>query len=298
MSNRAPEPYPRIVHARGKRPVITGQDGSRWTDFYQAMLSAPWWAFLAGMAALYFALNTAFAALYMFDLAGIVHARPGSFSDAFFFSMQTLGTYSTNAMEPKSAYVDTVVAVESFFSILSIAVATGAVFARVSRPTARVLFSRAALITPFEGVPTLMFRAANQRGNQILEAEVNVTLARQVMTREGHAMRRFDELKLTRARTPLFALSWTVMHMIDETSPLAGATRESLLADQVEIIVVLSGIDETFSDKIFARYSYMPDEIHWNKRFVDILSVRPDGRRLVDLSKFHALDDAGDRKSA
>ena len=298
MSNRAPDPYPRIVHLRGRRPVITGQDHSRWTDFYQAMLSAPWWAFLAGMAAVYFALNALFAILYMFDASGITHAHPGSFADAFFFSMQTLGTYATDGMEPRSAYVDSVVTIESFFSILTIAVATGAVFARVSRPTSRVLFSRSALITPFDGMPTLMFRAANQRGNQIMEAEVTVTLAHQVMTREGFAMRRFDELKLMRARTPLFALSWTVMHVIDDTSPLVGATRESMLADQIEIIVVLSGTDETFSDKIFARHSYMPHEIHWNKRFVDILSVRPDGRRLVDLSKFHALTDTDDQKSA
>jgi inward rectifier potassium channel len=289
-------PYPRII-ARGRRRqrrpfVIIGQDRSQWTDFYQAVLSAPWWLFLSGLAAGYFAVNAVFAGLYLLDPGGIENARAGSFRDALFFSMQTLGTYSTNAMAPKSFYVDTIVTIESFFSVLNIAVATGAVFARVSRPTARVIFSRHAVITAFEGVPTLMFRVANQRGNQILEAAITVTLVRQIITREGQAMRRFVELALVRARSPLFALSWTVMHPMDESSPIFGATRESLLADQAEFIVVLSGTDETFADTIYARHSYMPDEIHWNKRFVDIISTRPDGRRLVDLGKFHSVNDA------
>ena len=290
-----PTPYPRII-ARGRRSqrrfaIIIGQDRSQWTDLYQAMLSAPWWLFLSALAVAYFAINAVFAGLYLLDPGGIENARPGSFRDALFFSMQTLGTYSTNVMAPKSLYTDTIVTIESFFSVLDIAIATGAVFARVSRPTARVIFSRHAVISMFEGVPTLMFRVANQRGNQILEAAVTLTLARQTMTLEGHAMRRFHELNLVRARSPLFALSWTVMHPIDETSPLFGATYESMLADQVELIVVLSGTDETFADTIYARHSYMPDEIHWNKRFVDIISIRPDGRRLVDLRKFHAVND-------
>ena len=103
-------------------------------------------------------------------------------------------------------------------------------------------------------------------------------------------MRRFDELPLVRARTPLFLLSWTVMHPIVETSPLYGATRESLLADQVELLVVLSGTDETYSDTIYARHSFLPHEIHWNRRFADIISIQPDGQPLVDLRKFHALE--------
>jgi inward rectifier potassium channel len=258
---------------------------------YQAMLSAPWWMFLSALAVAYFAVNALFAGLYMLDPGGIENARPGSFRDALFFSMQTLGTYSTNVMAPKSLYVDTVVTIESFFSVLNIAIATGAVFARVSRPTARVIFSRNAVVTLFEGVPTLMFRVANQRGNQILEAAITLTLARQTVTREGHHMRRFEELTLVRARSPLFALSWTVMHPIDATSPIYGATRESLLDAHAEFIIVLSGTDETFADTIYARHSYMPDEIHWNKRFVDIISTRPDGRRLVDLRKFHSVKD-------
>ena len=290
-----PPPYPRIVLSRRQErryaPIILGQDGSRWTDFYQAMLSAPWWQFLMVLGILYFAVNSGFALLYMLDPGGIANARPYSFRDALFFSMQTLGTYSTNVMAPKDFYTDTVVTLESFFSVLNIAIATGAVFARVARPTSRVMFSRHAVVANFEGVPTLMFRIANQRGNQVLEAAVSATLARQITTREGLTMRRFEELELVRARSPLFRLSWTVMHALDEKSPLYGATRESLFAEQAEMIVVLSGTDDTFAATIHARHSYLPTDIHWNKRFADIIEMRPDGRRTVDLRKFHDLHD-------
>ena len=286
--------YPRIVRRGGRaapRAIIRGQDSGRWTDFYQAVLRAPWWAFILGLAGLFFATNLIFATLYLLDPGGISALPPGRFWDAFFFSALSLTTSGTGPMAPTDLYSDIVVTVEGFFGIMNIAVATGALFARISRPTARMMFSKIATITVFEGMPTLMFRVANQRGNQVLEATVTVTLARQVTTREGHVMRRFEELPLARARSPLFALSWTVMHPIDETSPLANASYESMLDGQMEIIVVISGVDETYSDKIYARHSYMPDEIVWNKRFVDILSVQK-GRRHVDLSRFHDVCDA------
>lgn len=290
-----PPPYPRLVNrgrqTRRQAPVILGQDGSRWTDFYQYMLGAPWWQFLSVLAIGYFAINAVFAVLYVLDPGGIENAQPGSLRDTFFFSMQTLGVYSTSTMAPKDFYTDTVVTLESFFSVLNIAVATGAVFARVARPTARVMFSRRAVVAVFDGAPTLMFRIANQRGNQVLEAAVTVTLARQVKTREGLTMRRFEELALVRARSPLFRLTWTVMHPLNETSPLYGATRESMIADQVEIIAVLSGTDDTFAATIHARHSYLPHEIEWKKRFADIIEMRSDGRRTIDLRKFHDLHD-------
>jgi inward rectifier potassium channel len=144
-----------------------------------------------------------------------------------------------------------------------------------------------AVVTMFDGVPTLMFRAANQRGNQILNANITVSLAREMVTREGIAMRRFEELKLVRARSPLFALSWTVMHRIDESSPLYGQTLESLLETQAELIALLSGTDDTFAETIYARQAYRPHQIRWNHRFADVLSVDARGRRVVNLHRFH-----------
>jgi inward rectifier potassium channel len=297
MSKRKkPEPLPngymRFIAPGQKRrmAVIKGQDYSRWTDFYHAVLTAPWSLFFAGLAAMFITINAVFALAYMSDPQGLANARPGNFWDAFLFSVETICSVSYSTMVPKSIYANVVVVIEAFFGILNLALVTGVMFSRFSRPFARVVFSNVAVIVPFDGVPTLMFRAANQRGNQIMEAEITVSMAHQVTTREGHAMRRFDEMKLIRGRSPLFALSWTVMHRIDETSPLYGATLDTLYDAQVELVIVLSGTDDTLSEKIYARHSYTPDEIRWGHRFVDILSITPTGRRVVDLRRFHDTD--------
>ena len=290
MNRHAPPAHPgqpRII-ARGRRApraIIRGQDRSRWLDVYHAVLTAPWWAFFVTIAMIFAAVNTLFALLYMSEPRGIDHAH--GFWDYFLFSVQTIGSANYTVMFPKTIYANVVVSIEAFFGILNLALITGVVFARFSRPFARIVFSRVAVVVPFNGTPTLMFRAANQRGNQILNAEVTVSLARQTTTTEGMVMRRFEELKLMRSRSPLFALSWTVMHAIDESSPLFGLTLESLYDCQVEIIITLNGRDDTLSDIIFARHSYMPDEILWDRRFVDVLGITPAGRRVVDLRRFH-----------
>jgi len=286
---RNPDGPPSVSHAGRRRrvAVIKGQDLGRWTDFYHAILTMPWPAFLLALALFFVALNGVFALLYMVDPNGITNARAGNFWDAFRFSVQTIASIGYGVLAPKSDYVNTVVVVEAFTGILNLALITGAVFSRFSRPTARVLFSDVAVITDFDGAPTLMFRAANQRGNQILDATITVNLAFEQTTREGQTMRRFQELTLVRPRSPLFALSWTVMHTVDETSPLYGQTPESLRAMQAELVAMLSGTDETLAAMIFARKSYPPQKILWRHRFVDILSTNASGRRVVDLNRFH-----------
>ena len=274
-------------------PIIKGQDRSRWTDFYHAVLTVPWPLFFLGLAAFFFLVNIVFALFYMADPGGIEHARPGNFWDAFLFSVQTIGSINYSVMNPVSIYTNVVVVFEAFFGILNLALITGIVFSRFARPRARVLFSHVAVVTAFDGQPMLMFRAANQRGNQILDANIVVTLARQTTTREGIVMRRFEELKLVRARSSLFALSWTIMHLIDETSPLHGLTQDELAAAQAELIALLSGTDETLSETIFARHSYAPHHILWGQRFVDVLSLTPRGRRVVDLKRFHDTEPDG-----
>jgi inward rectifier potassium channel len=278
-----------IMHARrGQRiAVMRGQDKGRFTDFYHVVLTAPWWLFFFGLAAFFAAINIVFAGLYLADPMGLAHARHGSFWDAFLFSVETLGSINYTVFVPQSVYANIIVSIEAFFGLLTIALFTGIIFARFSRPYARILFSKVAVIVPFDGVPTLMFRTANQRGNSILEAAITVSLARQQVTREGIVMRRFEELKLARANTSLFALSWTVMHRIDESSPLYGVDPQAMADGQMEIIAMLSGTDETLADRIYARHAYGPDDIVWNRHFVDVLSVTPKGRRVVDLTRFH-----------
>ena len=201
--------------------------------------------------------------------------------------MQTLGTLGYGVMAPRTLYATLLVTVESFSGILTIALFTGIIFARFSRPFARVVFSKVAVVTPFDGVPTLMFRTANQRGEAIMDASVVVTLARQYTTREGVTMRRFQELKLMRSSNSLFALSWTVMHPIDQDSPLYGLNPEDMQEHDMEIIVTLNGLDEILADRIYARHAYWADEIVWNRRFVDVISVTPAGHRMLDLTQFH-----------
>ena len=271
--------------------VVLGRGRSGVTDLYHRVLNLPSGMLLLLLAAVYLLANTLFGLLYMLDPGGVANARPGSFADGFFFSVQTLGTVGYGAMSPKSTYANLIVTLEAFFGVVMVAVATGVIFAKVSKPTARVMFSRVAVITAFDGVPTLMLRAANQRRNQILEAEVTLSLARQVTNAEGLTMRQFQELRVTRQRSPLFALSWLVMHPLNEASPLYGCTPEGLVEEGAEVIVVLSGVDETFAQRIHARHSYLAGEILWNRRFEDILGVTPDGRRLINFHKFHDVRD-------
>lgn len=271
--------------------LIIGQEPGGFTDLYHQVLTMPVGVFLLLLATAYLGINVIFGLLYMVVPGSISNARPGSFLDAFFFSVQTLSTVGFGNKAPEGVYADSVVTLEAFVGLINIAVTTGLVFARVSKPTARVLFSQVAIITRFDGAKTLMFRAANQRGNQVLEAQVMVYVARQVTTAEGHTMRAFYELPVVRARSPLFLLSWSVMHRIDEKSPLYGLTAEEMRAEGADIIVALSGVDETFAQRIHARHVYSADQVLWDKQFVDILSLSPDGRRSIDYRKFHDVRD-------
>jgi len=281
-----------IIRARPRARVaiVKGQDSTRWKDFYHRILNIPWSVFLLALLGVFVGLNSLFALLYLADPHGITNARPGDFWDDFLFSVQTIGSINSNSMAPRSAYAKGVVVAEAFVGIIYLGLVTSLMFARFSRPFARVVFSNVAVIAPFDGVPTLMFRAANQRGNAMLDVEARVTLARRRVTSEGILMRRFEELALVRHRSSLFALSWTVMHAIDETSPLYGLTADALYDNEMEIVVLLSGNDETLADRVYARHSYGPDDILWNRRFVDVLSATPSGRRVVDLHRFHDTD--------
>ncbi|MGD0191142.1 MAG: ATP-sensitive inward rectifier potassium channel 10 [Rhizomicrobium sp.] len=283
--NRHSTSYRYITPGKVRRPVIKGQDGSQWLDFYHTVLVTSWPVFFVALAVYFIFVNSLFALLYSIDPRGVTNAT--NFWDRLLFSIQTLTSASYTEFLPKSAFVYIVTASEAFLGIVNLALITGIVFARFSRPFARVVFSRVAVITPFDGVPTLMFRAANQRANLIFDAAVTVSLARQVTTKEGHVIRRFQELALLRNRTPLFSLSWTVMHRIDETSPLFGLDHEALFDMEAEILIMLSGTDETLADVIYTRHSYTPNEILPGRRFVDVVTVLDTGQRMVDLNRFH-----------
>lgn len=263
-------------------------------DLYHSLLTASWGTFFALLALAYVVFNLAFGVLYLLGDGAIANAKPGSFADAFFFSVQTMATIGYGDMHPQTIYANLLVTLEVLLAMSGLALATGLIFARFSRPTARVMFSAVAAIAPYDGAQTLMFRVANQRRNQIIEAEITVSVLRDERTADGGTMRRFHDLALQRSRTPMFSLTWTVMHVIDRASPLYGATPESLAAGNAEIVVALIGLDGTFAQTVHARHSYIGDEIVWNRRFVDILGRGKDGERIIDYRHFHDVVEIGE----
>jgi inward rectifier potassium channel len=255
------------------------------SDLYFYLTTVSWPKLLLIIVGLFGFINCLFAIGYMID-GGVANARPGSFADAFFFSVQTMATIGYGVMAPHSFVSNMMVSVEALSGLTSLAVVTGLIFARFSRPTARVRFSRVVAISPRDGVPSLMFRTVNQRSNRIVEAKVHAVFSRWETTREGESMRRFYDLHLARSRNALFSLSWTVIHPIVEDSPLFGETAASLSASRALIVVSLVGLDESFLQNVHVRYVWNADEIAWGMRFVDILQELPDGSFAIDYSRF------------
>jgi len=254
---------------------------------YHLLLTIPWIVFLGIIAVFYLANNVIFALLYMAGGDCVANAKPDSFLDFFFFSVQTLATIGYGAMYPKTVYANTIVTIEAMTGMVGVAVLTGLAFARFSKPTARVIFSRVSVITPYDGVPSLVFRTANRRRNQIIEAQMQVYLMRDEVTVEGQFIRRIYDLQLLRQRSPSFTLSWVALHPINESSPLYGITAESLTQTNTTIVVSLSGIDETVAQVVHARHSYAAQDILWNYRFVDIFYHTDEGHRYIDYKHFH-----------
>ncbi len=272
-----------------KSAEIVGWKPDLLHDFYYFLISTSWPVLLTAFVAAFLATNAFFGGLYAL-LGGVQNARPGSFLDGFFFSVETMGTIGYGEMTPRSDTAHLLVTTEAMLSLLGVAVVTGLVFAKFSRPRARVVFSNLAVVAPRNGVPTLMFRVANERANHIAEAQLRVTLMSMEVTKEGERLRRMLDLPLLRNQSSAFVLTWTAMHVLDEKSPLYAVTAEQLEALQAEILVNFAGFDATLSQTIHARHSYIADEIRWNARFVDILQVFPDGTRRVDYTRFHDVE--------
>ena len=257
-------------------------------DLYFYFMNGGWSRLLVGFAFAYVALNLLFAGLYVLDPQSVRPHDPLGFADAFFFSIQTMSTIGYGVMSPANQYGDMLVTIEAAVGILGAALATGLVFAKVSRPQANVLWSDCMVIHERNGVPTVVFRVGNIRGNEIVDATVRLTALLEEMTPEGHHMRRMIDLDLVRPSSPLFMLSWTVMHEITEASPLAGVDW-SKPETRPLIAATLVGHDGTYGQTVFSRKTYDPGFILPGHRFVDILSELPDGRMLIDYEKFQQI---------
>jgi len=265
--------------------VVVGVARAPFQDLYHGVLRLSWSHALLGIAGIYLFVNALFGLAYW--LIGGVAGASGGYLDAFFFSVETMGTIGYGEMHPASVAAHSIVVLESVTGLTITALATGLVFAKFSLPVARIVFSKQAVIAPMNGVPTLMVRVGNARKSIIAEATVRVAMVRTEITDEGSTFYRLIDLKLARERSPALARSWTVLHPIDENSPLYKANPSTLSKDEVEIIVSVVGTDDTSLQPVHARHRYLDKDVLWGARHVDVLSTRDDGVLVLDVSKFH-----------
>jgi len=263
---------------------------------YHALLTISWTRFFLLSALAYFATNTLFAVAYLLcgpgALAGSKATTAGArFAEAFFFSVQTLATIGYGVLSPSGMAANLVSAVEALFGLMGFALVTGLLFSRFSRPTPHVTFSRQAVMAPFRGGQAFMFRVANERSNQLTDVQARVILSR-LEGPAGARVRKFHSLNLDRPGVVFFPLHWVVVHPIDETSPLRDVTAENFAAQDSEVLILLSAMDETFFQTVHVRTSYKPHEVAWGMRFRDMFLSTEDGLVGIDMRKIHDLEPA------
>ncbi|MEQ5840712.1 ion channel [Paraburkholderia acidicola] len=268
----------RVVFAQGLPMPL-------WQDLYYQALRASWPSFFVALAVLFLLLNTAFASLYMLGTTPIANQFPKGFTGAFFFSVETLATVGYGDMHPQTIYAHLVATVEIFIGMSGIALATGLIFARFSRPHAKIMFSRYAIVRMLDGKMTLVVRSANGRQNVIAEAHARLRLMRVEVTPEGYRSRKIRDLALIRDQHPIFQLGWSLMHIIDETSPLYGQTAESLAACDASLLAIIEGSDETTAQTMQQRKSWPAADIRWQYRYIDLMHDE-DGVSYIDYSQF------------
>jgi inward rectifier potassium channel len=263
-----------------------------WRDAYHTILTLTWPQFAGLIFGIYVLINILFAALYWVGGKSISELPAGSFLDAFFFSVETLATVGYGHMYPDSLYGHIIATLEIMTGMFGMAVVTGVIFVRFSRPTARILFSKFAIIGPFDGKPALMLRVANLRHHAMVEAEFRVILVRSEVTKEDPDVRRFYSLKLDFDRLIAFPAALTIRHQIDENSPLYGQTAEDLKKSDTRILASIVCVDTVIPAPVQSQVDYPHDEILWNRRFVEIYTEHGSGRFSVDYGRFHDTEEA------
>ncbi|MBU3583294.1 ATP-sensitive inward rectifier potassium channel 10 [Polynucleobacter sp. 15G-AUS-farblos] len=256
-------------------------------NFYHWLLGTSWTSFLLLVVFVYLGTNLLFAFGYLACGEGaITNAEPGSLLDAFFFSVQTMATIGYGRMTPVGSWPNAIVTFEAFFGIVYSALTTGLAFARFTRPTAGVRFSEVAVVGSHDGVQTLKFRVANDRSSHIVEAQLRLWLIAESMTSEGERYRRSVELQLHRSESPVFSLTWTAMHSVDENSALKEYLGNPDVEQQWHLLITFTGYHESLANQVYARHVYLPRNVQENATFIDIVSVLPDGGRVIDLTNF------------
>jgi inward rectifier potassium channel len=267
--------------------------GTHWRDvnLYLKLIDTTWPRFLAVVAAGFLLINMVFAGLYLW--IGIEHLQGteqemNAFVNAFFFSIHTLTTVGYGNIYPRGVGANTVAAVEAATGLMVFAIATGLLYGRFSRPSARILFSDHLLVAPYQDGSSLQFRITNARSNVLMDLEARVLLMT-VDPVDGQLKRDFFDLPLERRHVYFFPLTWTIVHPIDSASPLYGKTPEDLAKTSTELLILIQGFDDTFSQTVHARYSYRYDQIVWGAKFQPAFSVDPKGDLLLDVGRIDEL---------
>ncbi|WP_375780450.1 ion channel [Bradyrhizobium sp. ma5] len=272
----------------GNREVVTeGLELSFWADISHRCMTASWPAFIGGAALVFISFNAVFALLYWLGDHPIANVPDGQYVDYLYFSIETLSTAGYGDMHPQTHYGHFIATIELFTGIFSMSLMTGLIFARFSRPSARLLFADHPVISDHEGQLTLMIRLANERHNIIANATARLWLFKNGVSKEGMPYRRFYELPLLRSESPALALSWTLFHVIDQDSPLYGLDAAELQVVNAGIGLFVSGLDDVAAQTVHARKSYEHSDIRFGHRYAEILQATDDGRLRIDYSRFH-----------
>jgi inward rectifier potassium channel len=263
-----------------------------WTQLnaYHTLLTMRWWKFNLLLVAFYLFFNLLFAFAFWLCGPGALHgdASNSPFLQALYFSIETFSTIGYGNIAPTTAAANTLVAIEAFVGLISVAMATGLLFARFSRPTAEIIYSRNAIIAPYLNKTAFEFRITNARQNQIIDLTARVVLSRFEQV-DGRAQRKYHTLPLERDTVAFFPLAWTVVHPIDRNSPLFGWDAPMLKNSAAEFLILLTGQDETFAEQVHSRTSYTTDELLWNVRFVTLYEKSPDGVT-IDVERLHQVE--------
>ena len=277
----------RVVRLGGREVITEGLHLNFWADISHRCMTASWPAFIGGAVLVFVAFNAFFALFYWLGHQPIANVPGGQYIDYLYFSIETLSTAGYGDMHPQTHYGHFIATIELFTGVFSMSLMTGLIFARFSRPSARLLFADNPVISDHDGRPTLMIRFANERHNIISNATARLWLFKDVVSREGQSYRRFYELPLLRNESPALALSWTLFHIIDQNSPLDGLNAADLEAVGVTLVVVVSGYDVVAAQTVHARKSYDHPDIRFGHRYAEILGTADDGRLRIDYGRFH-----------
>ena len=288
MALRASERAKARTIRLGNREVVTeGLELSFWADISHRCMTASWPAFIGGAALVFITFNAVFALFYWLGDHPIANVPGCQYIDYLYFSIETLSTAGYGDMHPQTHYGHFIATIELFTGIFSMSLMTGLIFARFSRPSARLLFADNPVISDHEGQLTLMIRLANERHNIIANATARLWLFKNGVSKEGMPYRRFYELPLLRSESPALALSWTLFHVIDQDSPLYGLDAAELQAVNAGLGLFVSGLDDVAAQTVHARKSYEHSDIRFGHRYAEILQATDDGRLRIDYSRFH-----------